>query len=520
MKRNFKIFVACAASATALATTSCDKFIDVNENPNNALTTPAYTILANSLKVTGDNVGANFNGYAMWAAGYWGKSSIVNGYNEERTLNYNTLYQQALFNSTYDNLADYDQIIKIASTEGTGNLAAIAKIMKVYNYQLLVDEYGDVPYSQSLQGLGNIKPQYDRAEDIYKDLVLKLDEAVTEIAALPTDIRAVGSEDVVFGGSMANWTRFAQTLKLRLLMRMSTAAEEGGNTGLKSFITAEFAKYPAAVAFVTADVVVQPGFVQSSGKQNPFFDRYGITSAGGNATERNYVQPTNYILAQYSNGKDGRRARLYTPRADGTFVGVNLGDPTPPALSSNSRNRVPNGGLLKNYDMPQPLMLNAESQFLQAEAKLRGYLTGGDAAAKVNYDNGVAASFTYFYTAEPSRRGLVSDSTSRATPAYNRYVASNIGNPLVDWNASGTVTKYQKIYFQKYLALNGALPIEAWSEIRRTDYPRVAASLQSTSPRADKLAVRLLYPQTEVATNGANIPTVNQFTSRIFWDIN
>jgi hypothetical protein len=68
--------------------------------------------------------------------------------------------------------------------------------------------------------------------------------------------------------------------------------------------------------------------------------------------------------------------------------------------------------------------------------------------------------------------------------------------------------------------MNSVTGIEAWNEYRRTALPKFPASLQSTSPRADKLPVRLLYPQTEVNTNVANIPAdINQFSSKIFWDV-
>jgi len=525
MNRSFNIFVAGVVLSTSLLTSSCGDFLETNVNPNNPIAVPARSILAQALKVTGDNLGTSYNGYAMWVAGYWGKSNTVNGFNEERTYNYTNLYQQGLWSSTYDNLKDYQLIIDQSVAENTPNLAAIARIMRVYNYQLLVDQYGNIPYTSALQGLGNISPQYDDALSIYRDLVLQLDESITIIDGLTSETPAVGSEDIVYAGNMANWKRFANTLKLRILVRMSGVTSQDG------FIRTEVAKFPATGAFITADALVQPGYVQSGGKQNPFFTTYGLTAAGASATNRNYVQPTVYIINQYKNNADPRLTRLYTAATAGAntgqYVGVRLGDENLLGVTSYSRLRIP-GGLLKSYDMPQPLLLLSEANFLQAEAKLtdsrRGsaapYLTGGDAAAKTNYEAGVAASFTYFYAPSPSQRGTATDLSATATTNYNTYVAANTTNPLVAWDAPGATTKLQKIYYQKYLALNGADPIESWNELRRNDYPTIAPSLQSTSPRADKLPVRLLYPQSELITNTANVPTANQFTTRIFWDIN
>jgi len=525
MNRNFNIFVTGVVLSTSLLTSSCGDFLDTNVNPNNPLAVPARSILAQALKVTGDNLGSSYNGYAMWVAGYWGKSNTVNGFSEERTYNYTNLYQQGLWSSTYDNLKDYQLIIDQSVAENTPNLAAIARIMRVYNYQLLVDQYGNIPYTSALQGLGNIAPQYDDALSIYRDLVLQLDQANATIDGLTTDVPAVGGEDIVFAGNMANWKRFANTLKLRLLLRMSGVASQN------DFIRAEVAKFPATGAFTTTDVLIQPGFVQSAGKQNPFFTTYGLTPAGASATQRNYVQPTVYIINQYKNNADARLTRLYTAATTGPntgqYVGVQLGDENLFAVTNYSRNRIP-GGLLKAYDMPQPLLLLAESNFLQAEAKLtdsrRGnsaaYLAGGEAGAKTNYDAGVAASFAYFYAPTPSQRGTAADQSALGTTNYTTYMTANAANPLVAWDAPGATTKLQRIYYQKYLALNGADPIEAWNELRRNDYPNITPSLQSISPRADKLPVRLLYPQSELITNTANVPSVNQFTSRIFWDLN
>lgn len=524
MNRSFNIFVAGAVLSTALLTSSCGDFLDTNVNPNNPISVPARSILAQALKVTGDNLGSGYNSYAMWVAGYWGKSNTVNGFSEERTYNYTNLYQQGLWSTTYDNLKDYQLIIDQSAAENTPNLAAIARIMKVYNYQLLVDQYGNIPYTSALQGLGNISPQYDDALSIYRDLVLQLDQAVATIDGLTSDIPLVGSEDIVFAGNMANWKRFANTLKLRILLRMS------GVTSQNDFIRAEVAKFPTTGAFTTTDVLIQPGFVQSTGKQNPFFNMYALTAAGSNATQRNYVQPTVYIIGQYKDNADPRLTRLYTAATTGAntgqYVGVQLGDENLLAVTNYSRNRVP-GGLLKAFDMPQPLLLLAESNFLQAEAKLtderRGnsapYLAGGDAGAKTDYEAGIAASFTYFYAPAPSQRGTATDLSATATTNYNTYLTANTANPLVAWTAPGATTKLQKIYYQKYLALNGADPIESWSEIRRNDYPNITPSLQSVSTRADKLPVRLLYPQSELITNTANVPAANQFTNRIFWDI-
>lgn len=529
MKRSLKVIVALAVGATALTTTSCEKFLDINQNPNNPLTVTPESILGQSLKVTADNFSIGYNTYGNWTAGYWAKSGIVNGFSEERTYNYTSLYQQNLWISTYDNLYDYDLIERGAAAQNRTNLVAIAKIMKAYNFQLLVDQYGDIPYSQALKGLTNIVPKYDDDEAIYKDLIVKLTEATDAIAAIPDTERPVGSEDIMFRGDMAQWARFANSLKLRILLRQSGTSD--GN--ISQYVRDEIAKLNGAT-FLNTDAQVQPGYLQADGQQNPFYNRYGVQPSGtASAVERNYVQPTQFIIDQYQDNKDLRLTRLYTAATDasvaGIYRGVTLGDPAVLGIAFYSRLRL-GGGLLKGLDAPTPLFLAAESYLLRSEAKVRGLLTGGD-DAKTDYQNGIKASFTYFYTANPGTAAAAAATlaTTGATN-YTKYLADNATNAKVSWDAAtSTFAHQEQIYFQKYLALNTVASIEAWNEYRRTGYPRVqpgvlnktfASSNGSISTRPDMLPVRLLYPQPEIATNLANVPKgINQFTSKIFWDV-
>ena len=541
MKNSFKILVACSLLASA---TGCDSFLDINENTNSPLTATPDAILAQALKVTADNYSIGFNYYSSFANGQLGKSGTVNGYPEERTYNYTSAFSSGLFNATYDNLYDYDIIEKQGKATGLLYHSAIAKIMKVYNYQLLVDQYGDIPYSQALQGGANITPKYDKAEDIYKDFIVKLNEAIAEIKAADAggNVRAVRTEDIVFAGDMARWTRFANSLKLRVLMRQSSAP------ALDTYVRTEMAKLETDAAasggYITSDVEVQPGYVQSEGQQNPFFNRFRATAAGGSSQERLYTIGTRYIMAQYYDNHDPRGYRIYNT-IGGKFVGVTLGETLPPLGNAASRFRD-FGGVFKGLDAPVPLMLSADNLFPRSEAKLRGFFTGGDAGAKTDYVNGITASFAYFYRPAPSRRGSSTDSSAFVPAKVAKYTDANLTNGLVNWEATTTteregpdlgdtpalvgvplatprvVTTQEKIIYQKYLAVNAVASTEAWDAYRRTGFPRFKPSVQSISTRADKLPVRLLYPLSEVTTNAGNVPALGagaQFTAKIFWDV-
>jgi len=538
MKLPLKTF---SATALALAASSCSSFIDINQNANNPTSVTPNFLLAQALATTAlDYSGStvSFNTYGSLTAGFWGKSGVVNGFTDERTYNYSSSTYAGLWNSTYDNLQDYQLTQTQGAATGYPNHAAIARIMKVYNFLLLVDEYGDIPYTNALQGLGNLNPTYDKAADIYKDFIVQLNGAITDIntAASNASAQPVGAEDIVFTGNMKKWKQFANSLKLRILMRES----QTNDATLNSYVATQMTALQAAAAtdgFITTDVQAQPGYVQSSGQQNPFYTTYGLTSAGTQATYRLYQLPTRYILKQLENNKDPRESQLYQIGQDtlnkkpfAAYVGSNLGDPAPPLFSAGAAGSATvvgsrfllGGGLLKGFNAATPLMLLAEQNFLKAEAETRGLFTGGDAAAITDYQNGIEASFLYFYRPAGTPAIELSSATA-STPGftqYNAYMTAGAGNAMVDYaaaTATGALGKQNIILFQKYLAMNTVSSIEAWDDYRRAAQPKIPISTEATIP--GKLPTRLLYPLSEATTNGANVPTgITQYT-KIFWDV-
>lgn len=556
MKLSPKFLLLAAFLATA---TGCEKFLDINQNPN-AFTPESVTpdvVLAQALNTTaslytggigGAAFAQNFNSYASWAVGYWTKTNAVSGYGEEQTYNYSTSYYAGLFDNMYDNLADYT-VIQARGAAGYPNHAAIARIMKAYGFLLLVDQYGDIPYTQALQGAGKVTPTYDKAQDIYKDLLVQLTGAITDIgtAAANASSRTVGAEDVVFGGNMTKWKQFANSLKLRILLRESQVPSIAAD--VKSQITA---LQTAPDGFITADVVVQPGYNQNTNQQNSLFSRYGYTAAGTSATERSYQVPTQYILDQYNNNNDPRVSQLYTMGsrivAGSTtpvpgYIGGVLGEasaPTTgtPTASTRRASRfkgqeattpgasVP-GGLFKGANQPAPLMLLSEHLFNLAEAQTRTDLLNNATAAKQNFLDGIKASFIYFYRPASTSLSAINASTLAASTTsnapgiaeYNTYITANVANPLVNFDIATTnapLGKQAIVIYQKYLAMNTVASTEAWDDFRRTGLPKIPIALQAAQ---GKFPTRLLYPLSETGTNSANVPAgVDQYT-KIFWDV-
>lgn len=569
MKSLIKILFAAGLTTVA---TGCEKFLDINTNPNNPTSVTPDAQLASALVVTAANYtggvagGNNYNSYASFAVGYWTKSGTVSGFSTERTYLYNNTYYQTLFNSTYDNLEDYQQIENGAAAYP--NHAAIARIMKVYNYLLLVDQYGDIPYTEALKGLTNTTPAYDKAATIYKDLVEQLKGAVSDINKAPATALAVGNEDVVFSGNMVRWKQFANSLRLRILLRESST----NDGSLNSYVAQEMNKLQsdaaAADGFIARDVVVQPTYTANTNQQNPFYDRYGFAPGATRAqSEYNFILPTNYIINQYLQNSDPRLTQYYrvgqrnvpdTTIAVSQYVGGDLGEGTSPQFDPTDGATVGSrflvgGTFLRAATAPTPLMLLSEHLFSKAEAETRNLFIGGDAAAKQDFLDGIKSSFVFTYRDAATVPATLATATASNVPGitqYDAYITANKGNALVDYDANTTTTpdatevtayngggatkfvgaklttpklttprvvsKQEKILYQKYLAENTLASLEALNDYRRTGLPRFKLS-RGRGGRS--LPYRLFYPQTEGSTNSSKVPAgIDQFT-KIFWQM-
>ena len=567
MKALFRLLIAATLTTAA---TGCEKFLDINENPNSATSVTPDALLASALVTTAANYtggiagGNNYNSYASFAAGFWGKSGTVSGFSQERAYTYNNTYYQTLFNNTYDNLNDYDIIQKQGATTYP-NHAAIARIMKVYNYLLLVDQYGDIPYTQALKGLANTTPTYDKAADIYKDLVVQLKGAVDDINKVPETALAVGNEDVVFNGGttgMIRWKQFANSLRLRILLRESSTSDAALNAYVATEMAALQTEATAGDGFIARDVVVQPTYTANTNQQNPFYDRYGF-AAGATRTqsEYNFVMPTKYIIRQYERNTDLRISQLYRrgqiKLTDSTsvpaYVGTDLGEANPPTFTAGrpadknvgtvgSRFLLPSaavplgGTFLRSATAPTVLMLLSEHLFSKAEAESRNLFTGGDVAAKQDFLDGIKSSFIMTFREGTTTPATLTAATTANVPGvvqYTAYIAANVSNGLVNYDAPTTfvpegtdasqaqlttpraVSNIQKILYQKYVAENTVASVEALDDFRRTGEPKFKLSLQASGP----LPKRLFYPQSETSTNSKNIPVGVDQNSTIFWQM-
>ncbi len=179
MKKLINIITATALIFSA----SCKKgYLDINTNPNSATSSSPDLVLPQAIVGTAAITHSDYNTGVGADLMYRANAGGFSGFGTAISYDYTTGSFTAQWADSYDNLNDYRYILD--NTRGIDKYVyfnAVARIMWAYNFQLLVDTYDDIPYSQALRGAGNISPKYDKGTDIYKDLAAQIDTAITLI---------------------------------------------------------------------------------------------------------------------------------------------------------------------------------------------------------------------------------------------------------------------------------------------------------------------------------------------------
>jgi hypothetical protein len=489
-------------AASALMLGACKKgYLDINTNPNKPTAANPALIATGALNNTAAYTtgGSIFYSFAALWMNYWMTPGGVSGWYEERSYNFTTNWggSTTLWANLYDNLSDYTYLENQSKESGQTFFVGIAKTMKAWDYQYLVDFYNNVPYSQASQSVNFLTPKYDKGQDIYEDLAKQLDSAAT-IFKTASVSPAAAAADIYAKGNLQKWAKFANTLKLRILLRQSEMP------GREAYIKAEIAKIDAngfGYLGTGESILNQPGYLNTSGKQNPFWSVYGYQVNGEASSYHTYMLASDYGMDFLKDNADPRLGRFYAKLNDDKGEGYESLQWGQDVASDQTLTKVSGigKGLLKSYDQPQPILTDFESLFIQAEAAQRGLIVGDP---KAFYQAAVTANFVYL--------GLTKEQ------AATYLTEQDVANWDVNANKIGLIIK------QKWAAMNGTNDIEPWTDYRRLELPADMPISVASTVTTRKIPVRMLYPQAEYNTNTANVSaegTINQFTSRIFWDV-
>jgi hypothetical protein len=541
--KKFKYIISSLIVAASLA--SCDKYLDVNENPNSIHAeniTPELIFpgaVAQSYRLQAGDM-MQFGNLMMnsWAGDVYHYGGL---YPNEFTLSaVNSQFYDGIWDNIYQNVNNFVAIENYPNGDHKQDkYVAMAKVMKAFYMQYIVDLYGDAPFKEAFKGQNNLAPKYDNDTDIYKSLITNLDEAVALIdAANPDPIitLAPGAKDIVFGGDMNKWKSFAYTVKLRYLLRMSNVTGD-----LATYRNAQLASLSAATGMgtglITTEVVEKPGYSSATNdKLNPFALNYFYNTTPAEVQNHIVVTASENIaialngnvegstISEYQkfNGiTDPRGSRLFTRinyggglRVKGVRQGATSGQPGAPT-DNQTVSKLGNGNLT-GPGVPATVgdlltlsngrggvvMSLAEIKLLLAEASLRypSLFTGGQTA----FNAAITASGTWLGA------------------SMSAYLTSISSRPGLGWTGTDA-QKLEAIMTQKWLALTNVNPTEMYIEYNRTNLPYNPVAVNAVKTRRP---YRLVYPNSEYATNSANVPdiagdivfTKNQYTP--FWNQN
>ena len=476
-----------AGSVLALAVTAsaCDDGLTgVNRNPNEPEDVAPQYLLADA-QVQG--IGLDYGTHGVWFGLYlndiWPQHLAQIQYNDEDKYILRPNVLQNVWNVQYSGPLANLAMLK-NTDEGAPNQGAVAEIMSQYIFQVLTDHWGPIPYTEALQGdSGVISPTYDTQDVIYDGMLSALTTAVSEIdPAGPTPFE---DGDLIYGGDMDAWRKFANSLRMRMAMRIVDV--EPGKA------QEEFMAGYSAGGFESNADNAQLEWGSSINAQNAHYDVFE------NQDRYDFVISATIVdtLKSYNDP----RLEVYADPApsDGEYRGLRNGlEPSEYDPQMILADFSPIGSAFLQPSTPSTLMSYSELLFLQAEAAWRGWPVAGTAADL--YEEAVAASL--------AQHGA----SATEIDAYlaQPRVAASTGDALLE-----------QIYLQKWISLYMNGP-EAYAEVRRTDVPELELGEGHV---IDTFPKRITYPATEQQLNegsynaAVGILGEDELEVRLWWDV-
>jgi len=386
----------------------------------------------------------------------------------------------------------WEAVTKIATEQNLPEVAALATVVKVASMHRVADTYGPIPYINF--GGGNLQVNYDSLEDIYRKFFEELGAAIDELTTYVTGnpgISIMQKYDYIYGGDAVKWVKFANTLRLRLAMRVVYADAALAKREAEKSIS-------NPIGVITS--VSEKASLKHSSDLIYYHPLWEIKDF--NAGEARMSAS----MDSYMNGyADPRRSRYFTMTGTGTYRGVRLG-----IVTTSWGDYV--GNKISNFNMDENSteivwMTAAESHFLRAEGALHGWSMGG--TAKEFYESGITVSFEE--TGAGSATAYIASTAVPAAYVDNAKNLHGIAAPStvsIRWSDTDTdERKLERIITQKWIAMFPDGP-EGWAEFRRTGYPRLFPVVENRSNGTINTAIqvrRVPYPQSEYNLNPAGV---------------
>jgi hypothetical protein len=488
----------------------CADFLDVNKSPNSPEDVPLNTLLPSALISAGFANANELNRFGATVSDYlYGAGGSPAAY-DTYVLTGGDFGNQWTGEIWNGGLIQCKQIIEKGTETGANNYVGVAKIVQAYMWAMTTDIWGDIPYSQALQGnLGITRPELDSQEDIYKGNASKgivglFDQIREGLAALdqPT-LLTMGADDVVYGGNLANWKKAGNTLMLRLAMTLSV-------------------KDPAYATTVINEVIAKNDFISTNaqnfsvkfgtavGSQSPMYSYMFVTTFQNELT----VSRRFYDLLNGSNDPRKKLMITYRAIADNPATPANELDTIYTTFENGFRGTLPAVTTFSKWGPavtgaggagPVRLITNAGRAFMLAEAMVRLGVSVPGQTPQSLYFEGITASM--------SEMGV-----SAANAAFYTGTAAD-PKPIAELTGSDS-DMINQIITQKYIAMAGN-GLEAWNDIRRTGFPAHTQTEHANAAGEDgKRPLRARYPDSDIARNPNLGAAVKKTNEPVWWDAN
>lgn len=466
---------------SGLLLNACTKDITrFNEQTKAASTVPAGTLVANATKSLADVMASGSVNTNVWrfTVSQWAMGT----YQDEAQYNFSTRnipqgWWTTMYRDVLNDLKDASRIVKensILDPVVKENQLAIIDILQVYTYKILVNTFGDIPYTEALDP-NILFPKYDDAKTVYADLLKRLAEDIGKLKSSSGSFTS--EEDLVYSGNVSSWSAFGSTLQMQMGMIIADDDEVMAKSNVESGNT-------TAMATAATDAKVK--YYLTSPSQNPL---YVDIVLGGRP---DYVAAEDF-MTQLINLNDPRKSQFFGVNNDGNYVGGIVGKVNDfPAMSKPSAK-------VSAADAPVILLDYVQAEFLRAEAVERKFNVPG--TAEEHYNNAIKASI------------IAWGGTSVAADDY-------LAQPEVAYTTAAGTWK-QKIGFQKWIALYNR-PFDGWTELRRFDFPKITPPVGEVSGFPN----RFPYPTNEQQLNGTNYTAAaarmggDKVEFKLWWDKN
>ncbi|HEY4289486.1 MAG TPA: SusD/RagB family nutrient-binding outer membrane lipoprotein [Puia sp.] len=441
---------------------------------------PAATLYTNATRNMSDQLASIGGGnITLHIVGYMGQAVIEdNAQYNFQTAGMPATHWNVLYRDVLNDLKASDTILSLtATTPATAatiaNQRACVDVTAVYAWYVLVTSFGNIPYSEALNP-DNLFPKYDDQKTIVTDLLKRLDNDLSNLSTAGSGFAV--SEDLWYGGNIANWITFTNSLKVLIGM---TLADVDPATS-KSVVEAAI---PNAISSTAQNAIMKYG---SQPSNNPTYQAFVV------AHRTDYIA-TKPFMDQLLSNADPRLPSFFGLNGAGKYIGAPLGVQTTFTTVSGPSTKD------SASNLSYVVLDYSEMEFLRAEAIARGYNVAG--TVESHYNEGIRQNIKYWGGADSS---------------VTRYLA----DPSVAFTTA-TGTDIQKIARQKWISLY-MHPYDEWVDMRRLDYPVLPAPVGAVSGFPN----RLYYPQTEQTLNPTNYTQAasavggDKVETKLFWDKN